>query len=69
MFAWTYVDDNGEELGNSRGFADAETAEDWIGGSWQDLLACGVEEVVLFDLARGRRLYRMGLEAVERAEN
>ena len=65
MFEWTYVDGTGEEVGRSERFADAEAAEDWIGRCWQDLLENGVEEVVLFDHARSKRLYRMGLSAVE----
>lgn len=61
MFGWALLDGAGEELGRSPSFADAEDAEDWIGSCWQDLLDNGVEEVVLYDQARSRRLYRMGL--------
>lgn len=61
MFGWTLLDGSGDELGRSPGFADAEAAEDWIGSCWPDLLENGVEEVVLYDRVRGRRLYRMGL--------
>jgi hypothetical protein len=63
MFAWTYLDRSGEEVGSSPRFADAEQAEEWIGGCWPDLLESGVEVVVLFDHALGRRMYRMGLGA------
>jgi hypothetical protein len=63
MFGWTYHDGTGEELGTSQRFADAESAEEWMGLSWQDLLDNGVEEVALHDHARGRRVYRMGLSA------
>jgi hypothetical protein len=63
MFAWTYVDQSGDVVGNSPHFADAEQAEDWIGGCWPDLVESGVEAVILFDHDRGRRLYRMGLGA------
>jgi hypothetical protein len=63
MFAWTYLDGAGEEVGRSQRFSDAEQAEDWIGGSWQDLLENGIEEVVLYDQQQGIRLYRMGLGA------
>jgi hypothetical protein len=63
MFAWTYLDQSGEELGRSPNFADAEQAEEWIGGCWPDLFENGVEAVVLFDHSRGRRVYRMGLGA------
>jgi len=61
VFGWTYVDASGEEVGTSRRFPDAESAEDWMGDAWRDLLENGIEEVVLFDHERGRRLYRMGL--------
>jgi hypothetical protein len=63
MFVWTYLDATGEELGTSHHFADAESAEEWMNGSWQDLLANGIQEVALHDHARGRRVYRMGLGA------
>lgn len=63
MFAWTYLDRAGDEVGTSPRFADAEQAEEWIGGSWPDLLESGVEVVVLFDHGRGRNVYRMGLGA------
>ncbi len=61
MFAWTYLDQSGEEVGQSPHFPDAQAAEDWIGTSWRDLLENGIEEVVLFDRGRGRKVYRMGL--------
>lgn len=63
VYAWTYIDGSGEEIGRSPRFSDADAAEDWIGTSWQDLLANGIEEVVLIDHARERRVYRMGLGA------
>jgi hypothetical protein len=63
MFAWTYLDASGQEVGHSPRFPDPESAEDWIGTSWRDLFENGVEEVVLFDQGRGRKVYRMGLEA------
>jgi hypothetical protein len=59
--SWTYVDDAGEEMGNSETFDDRQTAEDWMGQAWQDLLERGVEEVVLVDHERDRTVYRMGL--------
>lgn len=61
MFGWTFFDGDGQELGASHGFADADAAEAWIGTSWRDLLESGVEEVALVDHGRGRRVYRMGL--------
>jgi len=63
MFDWAYLDGAGAELGRSPGFDDPEDAEEWIGGSWQDLAAMGVETVVLYDHARERHVYRMGLSA------
>lgn len=61
MFGWALLGGDGEELGRSPSFADAEAAEDWIGSCWRDLLENGVEEVVLYDRGRERRVYRMGL--------
>ena len=61
MFAWTYLDGSGEEVGRSPRFADAEAAEDWLGSSWRDLAENGIEEVVLVDHGRGHTVYRMGL--------
>jgi hypothetical protein len=60
---WSYLDQMGQEVGRSPQFADAESAEDWIGASWRDLFENGVEEVVLYDQARGKKLYRMGLSS------
>ena len=67
MFAWRYLDHEGEELGSSEVFHDREAAESWIGLSWADLHANGIEEVELIDQDRGDTLYRMGLaqESVE----
>lgn len=61
MFGWTYIDGTGEEIGRSQRFPDAQAAEDWMGNCWQDLLENGIEEVILHDHERGRRIYRMGL--------
>ncbi len=61
MFAWTYLDQTGQEVGRSPAFPDTETAEAWIGTSWRDLFESGIEEVVLFDQVRSRKVYRMGL--------
>jgi hypothetical protein len=63
MFGWTYLDQAGQEMGRSPHFPDTEAAEDWIGTSWRDLHENGVEEVVLFDHVRSRKVYRMGLGA------
>ena len=63
MFGWTLLDGTGQEVGHSPQFPDAEAAEACIGTSWPDLLENGVEEVVLYDHLRDRRLYRMGLGA------
>ncbi|HZD17228.1 MAG TPA: hypothetical protein VE669_03700 [Actinomycetota bacterium] len=63
MFGWTYLDQDGQQIGRSPRFPDTESAESWLGLSWTDLHENGVEEVVLFDHVRGRRVYRMGLAA------
>jgi len=63
MFAWTYLDGSGEEVGRSPRFAAADEAEDWIGSSWPELLENGVLAVVLVDQDGGKQLYRMGLGA------
>jgi hypothetical protein len=63
VFEFTYLDTEGNELGRSARFEDHEAAEAWISISWQDLVANGVEDVVLFDHARDRHVYRMGLNA------
>jgi hypothetical protein len=63
VFSWTFIDGAGNEVGNSSTFTDSVDAEDWIGTAWRDLIERGVEEVVLLDRQRGRRLYRMGLDA------
>ena len=68
MFAWTYLDRDGEEAGRSRAFEEAEQAEDWIGSSWPDLLEQGIESVILRDDELGRDVYRMGLGSQEEAE-
>ncbi len=59
MFRWRYLDTAGAETGSSESFADRASAEAWLGESWTDLLAGGVEEVVL--LEGQHELYRMGL--------
>ena len=68
MFAWTYLDGSGEEVGRSPAFEEAEQAEEWIGSSWPDLLERGVEAVVLRDGDLARNLYRMALGWEEEAE-
>jgi hypothetical protein len=67
MFAWRYLDNEGEELGASDSFQDRDAAEAWISVAWSDLHDNGIEEVILIDLDRGDVLYRMGL-AEEPAE-
>ena len=63
MFAWTYLDGSGEEIGRSPRFADTYAAEDWIGSSWPQLLESGILAVILVDEEGGTQLYRMGLGA------
>ncbi len=62
-FTWRFLDADGVEQGRSQAFADREAAEDWMGRSWESLLAEGHEEVALHDEERDRRVYRMGLRA------
>jgi hypothetical protein len=61
MFGWTYLDENGQDVGDSHHFDDRETAEEWIGQSWESLAEFGVEQVVLCDRRSGSHVYRMGL--------
>ena len=63
MFAWTYLDGSGKEVGRSPRFADTDAAEDWIGSSWPQLLENGVLAVILVDEQGDKQLYRMGLGA------
>jgi hypothetical protein len=63
MFGWSYLDEAGDELGTSQRFPDAESAEEWMSTSWQDLVDHGVASVALHDHVRGRHVYRMGLGA------
>jgi hypothetical protein len=65
MFAWTYLDRAGEEVGRSPAFDEAAQAEEWIGSSWPELLEQGIEAVILRDGDRARDLYRMGLGSEE----
>ena len=62
-FAWSYLDEAGREAGRSDPFEDRETAEEWMGTAWEELLAQGYRAVALMDLDGERALYRMGLEA------
>ncbi|MCA1727221.1 MAG: hypothetical protein LC722_06120 [Actinobacteria bacterium] len=61
MFSWRYLDADGEERGRSEGFESRESAETWLGGTWEQLLVDGHQEVALHDDATGARVYRMGL--------
>ena len=63
MYAWTYLDGSGEEIGRSPRFPDVDEAEDWIGSSWPELVEQGIDAVVLVDQEAGKSLYRMGLGA------
>jgi hypothetical protein len=66
MFAWRYLDEAGNVLGESHQFADRAEAETWMGEAWADLRDRGVEEVALIELESDRSLYRMGLDPAER---
>lgn len=61
MFAWRYLNVDGVESGVSDPFHDRDEAESWMGDSWSDLRASGIEAVELVDLERDWVLYRMGL--------
>jgi len=61
MFEWRYLDAEGGDAGSSEPFEGRARAEEWMGEAWSDLLARGVEEVVLIDREGDRTLYRMGL--------
>jgi hypothetical protein len=61
-FAWDYLDADGAAIGRSETFSGREEAEAWMGDAWEELLAQGIQEVALVDLAREVRIYRMGLE-------
>jgi len=61
VLGWRFIDASGEEIGRSPRFDDADAADDWLGSAWRDLRDNGVEEVVLYDHDRERRLFRMGL--------
>ncbi|MEX0832322.1 MAG: hypothetical protein WD757_06105 [Actinomycetota bacterium] len=58
-FVWWFLNSEGNSVGSSEPFEDRESAEQWMGRSWQKLLGDGVEKVELFE--EDRRLYRMGL--------
>jgi hypothetical protein len=60
-WAWLFLDGSGQEAGRSGSFPDRESAEEWMGTAWQDLLSRGYREAALVDLDRNRRLYEMGL--------
>lgn len=52
---WKYIDASGAEvvgpLGDQR-FPTQADAETWVGETWQDLLAAGVEAVTLYEVER-----------------
>lgn len=58
-FVWWFLDIDDNAAGKSDPFEDRDSAEQWMGQSWQKLLGEGVEKVELFE--KDRRLYRMGL--------
>jgi hypothetical protein len=66
MFAWRYLDEAGNVLGESHHFADRSEAETWMGEAWADLRDRGVEEVALVEVEGDRSVYRMGLDPSER---
>jgi hypothetical protein len=65
MVAWQYLDDTGNVLGESVGFADRTEAEAWMAESWEDLRDRGVDEVALMEPGSDQPLYRMGLSPAD----
>jgi hypothetical protein len=60
-WTWRYLTAGGGPAApaSSEGFPTQADAESWLGESWRDLLASGVERVSL--LEDGREEYTMGL--------
>jgi len=56
---WRYLDASGESCGVSREFDTRGEAEAWLGESWSNVAAAGIQEVELVD--GDRVVYRMGL--------
>lgn len=55
-YRWRYADAQGSDVhGPDAQFADQAEAEDWLSGSWQELLEAGVEQVTL--LRGGAEVY------------
>ena len=52
-WTWTYHDSDGADItpaiAPERGFPSQADAETWVGETWQDLLAEGVEAVTLWE--------------------
>lgn len=47
-YRWRYADAHGRDVdGPAEQFAEAAEAEDWLSGSWQELLDIGVDQVTL----------------------
>ena len=69
VWTWSYEDAEGRSVEPgppqpASGFPTQADAETWVGESWRDLLAAGVEQVHL--LADGTRVYGpMGLRPAE----
>jgi hypothetical protein len=61
MFAWAYLDAEGNELGRSHGFPDRSEAEAWMGEAWSGLRERGIDAVALLADGTDRPLYRMSL--------
>lgn len=65
-WSWRYSDGQGEPAtGPAELFGSQSDAESWLGQSWRDLVAAGVEAVTL--LEDDRVEYEMSLQPVERA--
>lgn len=64
-WSWRYTDGRGEPaVGPVEVFGSQSDAESWLGQSWRDLVAAGVETVTL--LEDDRVEYDMSLQPAER---
>jgi hypothetical protein len=63
VLSWTYLDDDGDEVGASPGFGSREEAEAWLSSSWSSLADDGVATVVLIE--GDDEVYRMSLSAAD----
>lgn len=58
-YTWVLLDADGRELRSTDNFESKETAEEWLGAYWRDLLDEGAASVSL--RADDEEVYEMGL--------